>query len=162
MSRPLPSLDRLRELLDYNPDTGEIVYKVNRRAGKAGDRAGCINGLGYVQIMVDRACLLGHRVAFALYHGYWPDRVDHIDGVTSNNRISNLRECSASENQWNRKAQAGRSLPKGVTFAKGGYQAAICANSKHHYLGRFPTAKTAHAAYAAAALEHHGAFARLE
>lgn len=43
-----------------------------------------------------------HRIAFAIYHGFWPQNVDHFDGDTLNNSISNLRPVTRSGNGRNK------------------------------------------------------------
>lgn len=85
---------------------------------------------------------------------------DHINCNTLDNRRSNLREATASQNGANRRPW--RKLPKGVYLEKSGkWRAQIKALHKVHYLGLFNTMDEAKAAYDKAASELHGEFARL-
>jgi hypothetical protein len=87
--------ERLKELLDYNPDTGVFTRKV-RQSGNA--KEGAIAGsntTGYIRIGVDGPEYAAHRLAFLWMEGYFPENeVDHIDRNPSNNRWNNLREVS--------------------------------------------------------------------
>jgi hypothetical protein len=88
--------------------------------------------------------------------------VDHIDGDGLNNRRSNLRLATHTDNMRNRRTQKNnQSGIKGVSRSRRSWIAQIRVNGKNRYLGTFPTAESAHAAYAAAAKELHGKFARL-
>jgi len=98
-----PTIEELREYLDYEPETGVLRWKktVSSRA-QAGAIAGKINNRGYIGVRFRGIDFLGHRVAFALHHGRWPDpQCDHIDCNRLNNRADNLRECSPHQNQHN-------------------------------------------------------------
>jgi hypothetical protein len=90
--------------------------------------------------------------------------VDHIDGDGLNNTRENLRICTNTENIRNqRRRGAGKSGAKGVAFYPGQqkpFRAQITVNRKKLNLGSFATAKEAQEAYAAAAKELHGEFAR--
>ena len=56
---------------------------------------------------------MGHRVAFAHYHGRWPDEeIDHINGIRDDNRIANLREADRSLNMRNLRGAKGYSFEK--------------------------------------------------
>lgn len=90
--------------------------------------------------------------------------IDHIDGNPSNNRKSNLRICTVSENGFNRSKQKNNtSGVKGVSWDKKSQKwlAQIMSNCKQYRIGLFDTIKEASDAYDAKAIELHGEFARL-
>lgn len=158
---PILTIERLRELLSYDSVTGIFTNLVDRRrCGKSGDTAGSINGrLGYVQIGIDGRRYYAHRLAWFYMTGEWPDQIDHIDRNRAHNAWSNLRECSNSQNQANRRATSSEGL-KGVTWHDcGKWMAQINVSSRHIYLGLFDSAIAAHTAYCIAAREHFGEFA---
>lgn len=99
--------ERLRQLLDYNPDTGVFTWRIQRGSRvKAGDIAGAVNDRGYIKIKIDGKHYPAHRLAFLHKKGAWPEgQVDHSDTNRSNNRWDNLRIATASQNQWNRGPQ---------------------------------------------------------
>lgn len=86
--------------------------------------------------------------------------VDHINGDTFDNRRANLRLCSASQNNCNRKAPERLSY-RGVVPQKVGFVAAIGFGRRKTHIGTFPTAAEAARAYDQVARELHGEFARL-
>ena len=89
--------------------------------------------------------------------------VDHVNGNKLDNRRSNLRHATRSQNEQNKGLIASNTSGyKGVTFHKqtGKWQAVIGANNKSHYLGLHQTAELAHAAYCAEAKRLHGDFMR--
>jgi hypothetical protein len=153
---------RLRCLLGYCPDTGRFVKKGS--LGEVGHLKRDDCGKNYVIIRLDRKKYRAHRLAWLYVHGHWPSgHIDHVDGNGVNNAISNLREATNSQNCMNRGAQSNnQSGYKGVSWYKrdGKWIAKIAVGGKQTNLGYFSTAEEAHAAYAAAAAELHGEFAR--
>lgn len=138
----------LNKLLNYNAETGAITWAVNRGRVKAGDSAGYFHkkdGYFYIKIRPNR--YPAHRIAWFLYHGKWPDNViDHINGNGSDNRISNLREATVSENAHNmRRNKNNTSGYKGVCFDKvnGKWMAYVKFNGNFINLGRFTTKEDA-------------------
>lgn len=90
--------------------------------------------------------------------------VDHINGDILDNRRSNLRICSHTENCWNRKLSEGcASKFKGVNWHKksGKWQARIKFERKIYHLGLFTLEQDAAHAYNEAAKKYFGEFARL-
>lgn len=95
--------------------------------------------------------------------------VDHIDGDPLNNRRSNLRVCTQSGNQRNRRKTKNptSSKYKGVWFAKAAahtakpWRANLRINGRMTYVGSYPTEIEAARGYDAAAIAHYGAFASL-
>jgi hypothetical protein len=91
-------LARLHELVNYDPETGEMRWKVARSPIRAGDEVGTIAPDGYRRVMIDGKRYLVHRLAWLMTTGSWPvQMLDHIDHIRSNNRIANLRESNNSK-----------------------------------------------------------------
>lgn len=109
------TVEVLRELIDYDPDTGKMFWRRRDRkwfndnhefprwntryAGKE-----CFNyvNAGYMRSKIFGKDYAAHRVAWALHHGAWPSgMIDHIDGDRQNNRAANLRVVSPLENSRN-------------------------------------------------------------
>lgn len=91
-----------------------------------------------------------HRQILGLSHGD-QDQVDHIHHNTLDNRKSQLRIVSRSENQWN------RSNVKGYYFHKksGKYVSQISVNCLQINLGSYDTEEEARSAYLAAKEKYH-------
>lgn len=93
--------------------------------------------------------------------------LDHINGNRLDNRKSNLRECTRSQNCQNRIARPNTSSQyKGVSLVRklGKWKAEICPpnnNRRNLYLGLFTDEETAARAYDQKAVELFGEFAKL-
>lgn len=151
-----------RNIVSYDPATGDFVWLVSPSIGvRAGDPAGALNGIGRRVIRFKGRAYYAHRLAWLLTYGEWPVRwIDHVNGVPSDNRIVNLREANSSQNNMN-KVGWNRLGIKGVwRSSKSSFAASISLNGKSVYLGSFPTAEGAATAYAEAAKNLHGEFAR--
>lgn len=157
---------RLRELLEYNPETGIFTRRSQRGRYKAGAPTGCLSPIGYLQIRVDQKLYYAHRLAWLYAHGLWPvDLIDHINGDKINNCLSNLREATPQQNNRNTgKRSHNTSGFKGVYWDKERQKwgAAATVNGRFRSLGRYSTREEAYAAYVKFATELHGAFARIE
>lgn len=158
--------DRLRELLSYDPQTGDMTWKklpVSKQA-RLGKPAGYVPAGNYRQIGIGGKLYNAHRLAWLYMTGEWPKHyIDHRDGDKSNNRWDNLREATSSENLCNRGPQKNGNRLKGVHHRRttGKWRALISKHGKIFYLGEHDTEQQAHDAYAVKARELHGEFARL-
>jgi hypothetical protein len=89
-----------------------------------------------------------------------PEKGDHINRNTLDNRDSNLRVATNQENGQNAKRKVtNTSGYKGVHFHAGKWQARICVNRERISLGHYASPEDAHEAYKRAALIYHGEFA---
>ena len=143
--------ERLRELLDYDQETGVFTRKVKLcNRVKVGDVAGYLNRKGYICIRVDGRTHKAHRLAWLYVHGVWPQSgIDHINGIKDDNRIINLREATHSDNQQNlRKPHADNKIGLlGVSRSQGKFKAQINVDGKVRTIGRFHIPEAANAAY---------------
>lgn len=157
-------IQRLRELLLYDPKTGVFRWRIARGPCPAGAVAGTVNARGYRRIHVDGVSLAAHRIAWAMMTGKWPVMdIDHRRGGGDNNRWRNLREATESQNLAISKLRKDNTSGfKGVRPTKSGrYEAYIWFEGKSQHLGTYSTPKRAHAAYMRRARELWGVqFAR--
>jgi hypothetical protein len=111
-----------------------------------------------------RFCPQVHRLMGETFLGLTADQeIDHINGDTTDNRLSNLRVCSRSQNAANIDRPVGPSGYRGVTFCKrtGKWMAQCTHKRKNHFLGRFDCPEEAAKAWDVKAAELHGEFAKL-
>lgn len=135
-----PSQDYLKSIFTYCKETGILTRKTRPREHFSCDRTFNIynlkfagtavstkNELGYVIAIIDKKQYRAHRVAWIMEFGDVDGYViDHINGVTDDNRLDNLRLCSHSQNLRNMKKKDAE-LPLGVYFDKsrGAYKASF-------------------------------------
>lgn len=157
------TVERLRSLLDYNPETGSMVWKISSNSRMhVGAEAGTIAKTGYRIVCIDYKQYLAHRLAWFYVYGSWPKEIDHIDRDRSNNKLANLRLATRSQNNMNTKRRSdNKSGVTGVTWHKGSqkWRATIHKGGKQVQVGMFATIEEAAKAYQEAANEMHGEFA---
>src|SRR3990167_10880186 len=157
--------ERLRELLDYDPQTGVFIWlRSHSNQIKAGAVAGSPNERGYLRITIDGCSYRAHRLAWLYVYGEWPPgRLDHQDTISDHNWISNLRPATQSQNMGNTcRGKNNTSGFKGVSWCKIKrlWRARIKVDYHERSLGYFTNAEDAHTAYCIAAAEAFGEFAR--
>ena len=133
--------ERLKELLDYDAETGVFTRLTNQNGARAGDIAGSFAGHRYQRLSVDGHQYYGHHLAWFYTHGQWPEMLDHVDRNTANNAMTNLRECTSPQNQANRDCR------KGYQRNGDGWQATIMSGGRRFCLGTFASEAAARAAY---------------
>jgi hypothetical protein len=96
--KQLPPLDVIRKNIIYDCETGLIKSTQRSKPPE-------IDFNGYVRVGIEYKKYAGHRIAWALHHGELPPldmEIDHINGIRDDNRISNLRLVSMSDNMKNK------------------------------------------------------------
>lgn len=157
------TLDRLRNALDYNAESGIFVRKIRTaRYVHVGDVAGWQTQEGYIIITLDGERYAAHRLAWFYMTCEWPtDQIDHINMAKNDNRWCNLREATRSQNKANIRALiTNTSGVKGVSRHGNGWRASATVAGKFYNL---PTRKSIELAvidYEIFVRAHHGAFAR--
>lgn len=190
-SKRKPTLDEVLQHLRYVPESGDLYWlddlKVANGAKSrvAGKRAGYPHD-GYTIIEIgygeERMRNRAHVLIWLMVTGEWPEgQIDHINGNRSDNRMSNLRIVTQSENNQNR-ANVGigksgllgvwyrpsRKWAGGVTVCLRPYRSAIRipatgdTPSKTMHLGSYFTAEEAHNAYLDAKRKYHPASSRID
>lgn len=165
-TEPFPELTQelLKSLIAYKPDTGELVWLVDRngRGGKVkpGVLAGGIDKKGYVTLVINHKRYAGHRLAWLWMTGAWPEgSIDHKDRNPANNKWSNLRQATHRQNMMNRMQKPGKSgLPRGVYMQRGRLYSHIGGGKNYKYLGSFKSVEEARAAWLEEAAARGGEF----
>jgi hypothetical protein len=99
------SQDRVKDVFEYNPDTGSLLRKKHKCLNLRGVEAGWRHKgykTDYIRVRVDGEVHFAHRLIWLYMTGVWPRVVDHIDRDGLNNRWDNLRDTDSSGNGHNR------------------------------------------------------------
>lgn len=162
-----PDKNYVFSILSYDRESGWFLWKESRGSTRAGRRAGSCslsNGKPYRRIKIDKVLYSEHHLAWLFEYGEWPPfDLDHIDGDGENNKISNLRPCTMSQNKGNsKKYKNNKSGHKGVFWRKDiqRWTVSIQCERRRIYLGRFVKYEDAVAAYNSAAEKYFADFAR--
>lgn len=157
MASEILSAERLREVLNYDPETGVFAWKApTSYRVKVGSFAGRQPGRNhYPRITIDYQTHGTHRLAWLYVHGVWPSgEIDHVNGDRSDSRIANLRDVPSFVNMQNQRKAHSRNASGllGVWFDKRTKQwaSSISRRGRKQFLGRFATPEAAHAAYLSA------------
>jgi len=104
--------ERLRALLDYDPETGVFTRKVRTSNRiRSGDIAGTRNPPRYTLISIEGIQYRAHRLAWLYVYGEWPSEdLDHINRVKTDNRLCNLRLATRKQNMENNGPQKNNRL----------------------------------------------------
>ena len=165
-------IEELHKLLRYDAELGTLYWR-EKSAEQFGSESlcrgwntqyankealACIGPGGYKAGSIYGKRFSAHRVVWAMHYGCWPNLdLDHINGVRSDNRISNLREVSKSVNQKNlAKRKDNTSGYTGVTWHKKNnkWVAHIKLNGVRKHLGSFINVEEAIIARSAAEKEY--------
>lgn len=123
-------LDRLKEIVSYNPDTG-VMTKL-----KNGKSDWCKQKHGHMLVNVDGTTYKLHRLAWLYMTGNWPvNHIDHIDGDPTNNKWENLRDVTPSQNLRNQ--HRSKRDDCGVYRQKNRWIVVIRQNGKTNFCGSF-------------------------
>lgn len=163
-----PTKARLRELFEYDAEAGHLVWRTRSvedfgslqawsawNAHFPGTVAGDINRQGYRRMVIDGKRRQAHRMIWIFANGDIPDgiQIDHINGVRSDNRLTNLRLVTNAENQRNRSMRSDNTSGfPGVSWNKrdSKWVAQMGINGRAKNLGSFDTIEEAAAARAEA------------
>jgi hypothetical protein len=137
---------RIREVLDYDPETGTLRWKSRPTARPSWNArfTGKVAGhkdkaTGYIAVRIDGKLLLAHRVAWAHMYGEWPeDEIDHRNRSGSDNRLINIRPATRNDNLGNRQVPYNsKSGVKGVSWnaQKQKWVVRIIREGKRYYFG---------------------------
>lgn len=141
------SIASFSDVMEYNPETGIVTAKVGFSNRHAGMPIGSNTSYGYLATSLFGKKVQIHRLAWFLHYGEWPEMdIDHINGIKKDNRISNLRLATISQNQFNKPIQKNNSSGvKGVYWNKrdNKFIASVQHQGKKHTAGRFDDLESA-------------------
>ena len=145
------TFEEAKELFTYDRETGIIKWRKRtssrqRKNLVAGNT--CPNGRGYTMIHVKDKLHSAHRIAMLLSYGFCGEglEVDHINHIRDDNRLSNLRFVTRSDNKRNQTRNSNNTTGVvGVSYnkARRKYTAQIRAEGAQIYLGIFTTLEEA-------------------
>lgn len=161
MATNYPTQKELREVfelrVDFRNGHETLWRKNNSNNNKWKNKKGWLQvnckanqGKGYCLVGFKGKVVYYHTVVWILTHGDIPEvlMIDHINGDTIDNQLSNLRLSTHRQNSGNRIEHREGKL-SGCSFHEPAnkWKAKVQIGDKHIYLGLFPTELEAHATY---------------
>lgn len=147
--------EALPSLLEYQPDTGLLFWLPRSvemfaaakkpphqmaawNAKFAGQEAfTCFDSDGYKTGSIGNRRLRAHRVIWFLLTGEWPEIVDHINGIRSDNRAMNLRDVQHFGNMQNCVSHRAGTAPGVALRPSGKFRATVTIDGVKHHVGTF-------------------------
>lgn len=117
---------------------------------------------GYLCVSINSKRYKVHRIIWFMHYGYFPNQIDHINGIRDDNRIENLREATTTQNNHNAKLRKDNiSGVKGVCWdnLKQRWIAKLSVNKKRIQIGYFKDLEVAKLEIAKARNKYHKEFA---
>ena len=160
----LKTSEQANQAWEYDAITG-VLHRKKISTSTQGV-AGCLRNDGYINVKYKGTSYLAHRVVWLIMTGHWPvDKLDHIDGNKTNNRIDNLRECSQAQNTCNKKlGKDNTSGIKGIHWSKAckKWLVQLSIDGKKKYFGVYEDKELAELVAIEARDKYHKEFARHE
>lgn len=155
--------ETLLEHLTYDKEAGKFTWvKPTTNSIKVGDIAGTYHRDGYIKICIHGKIYAAHRLVWFMENGSFPDGdIDHINCKKDDNRISNLRVVSKSENQMNQGVTVrNKSGVKGVHWDEVSkkWVASLRVNGKKVIVGMFDDIAIAASEIMKSREHYHGEF----
>lgn len=155
------TVEDARELWSYNPDTGELVWKVGRGSKV---RAGMVAGGACRSVTFNGRLMSNAIIAFGIYTGAWPESGERM--IFMDKDIKNLKWDNLACDTRSKVAGSERMRSNNTSGVRGVYwdkrsqkwRAEIFFKKKRLYLGLFDTIEKAAAARKVAAKEYFGEF----
>lgn len=124
---------------------------------RKGNRVGTPDSSGYLQVKIGGSSVLVHRIVWMLFNDTYPEQLDHINRVRTDNHIHNLRAATNTTNQHNASMRKDNTSGcVGVHNKNGKWQVRIQLNGKRIHLGTFDNKDVATKVYATAKEKYHG------
>lgn len=172
MAKPIDiNQTALRAALDYDQETGVLRWREradrnrNWNAKYAHEEAGAVLTNGYRYLNIMNKLYLAHRLIWVWMTGeQLPPQIDHVNGKRADNRWTNLRAATQTQNSANQGLRStNKSGVKGVSWdvKHNAWRAGITVKGKQMFLGHFASVEEAAECRRAAELEHQGSFARV-
>lgn len=158
MGAPVLTLERLKKLFRYEPDTGKFIRISLQPGCQLGVRAGTEKSCGYRYIGIDFKVYQEHTLAWFYMTGEWVLELDHKNLDKSDNSFDNLRPATKSTNQMNTRPRRSVSGSRGVTRARNKWRATIYKDGIKINLGTYLEKESAVQAYEEKAKELYGDF----
>lgn len=146
----------LRELeatFIYNPFTGTLRRKykyTGKMKGKVVE-CGTKSVRGYLVVRFNKKTITVHRIAWMLFYKEpAPESIDHINRIKTDNRITNLRAATPTQQLLNTPIKSDNTSGfKGVSYFKRDdkWRAYTSVNGKFKHIGYYETPEEASEAY---------------
>ena len=152
---------KLKIILNYDKSTG--IFTINSpycHKQRIGQIVGTKRIFGYLGCQINNYNYLMHRLAWLYIYGVWPTHeIDHRNGIKTDNRISNLRDCNHNINTQNKTKphSNNRSGYLGVSpnHSRNKWRVRIGVNNKYIHIGYYDSPESAYKAYLNAKRKYH-------